>query len=315
MKGLELSRLFYEQKGAQMLKEKFGDKTERIAVGLVGEGSECFGFDDEISRDHDWGPSFCLWINEEDYRLFGNELDKEYKALMAGSFMGYPPREEGAMSAGRVGVNEIKNFYRHYTGLDRAPSGINEWRMIPEDYIATVTNGEVFHDPSGEFTAIREGYLSYYPEDVRLKKLAAATARAAQAGQYNYPRALKRGDTIAAYRTLAIFIEKATHIMYLLNRRFMPYTKWAGRGLLEMGDQACLCHSLLCELTAEKRDPFEDVNFRRTDTVERICELIVTNLNSQGLTNHRDPYLLSHSAIIQSHISDENYKKLHIMAE
>ena len=62
MKGLELSRLFYEELVKPMLEQKFAAYVPRIAAGLVGEGSQCFGYDDEISRDHDWGASICLWL-------------------------------------------------------------------------------------------------------------------------------------------------------------------------------------------------------------------------------------------------------------
>lgn len=52
--GIELAKLFYEEYGIPMIKEKFPDYESRIAVGFVGEGSERFGFDDEYSTDHDF---------------------------------------------------------------------------------------------------------------------------------------------------------------------------------------------------------------------------------------------------------------------
>ena len=56
MRGLELSRRFYEEFGREMVRKEFPEYEERIAAGLVGQGSECFGYDDEVSRDHDFGP-------------------------------------------------------------------------------------------------------------------------------------------------------------------------------------------------------------------------------------------------------------------
>ena len=69
MKGIELSRAYYEACGRPMLERDFADVRARIAAGLCGHGSECFGFDGEISRDHDYEPGFCLWITEEDERI------------------------------------------------------------------------------------------------------------------------------------------------------------------------------------------------------------------------------------------------------
>lgn len=66
MKGLELSQKFYETYGAPMLHAQFAPFEEIIAVALCGSGSECFGFDDEISRDHDFEPGFCLFLPGED---------------------------------------------------------------------------------------------------------------------------------------------------------------------------------------------------------------------------------------------------------
>ena len=67
MKGLELSELFYREQVQLVLEQKFAAVVPRIAVGLVGEGSQCFGYDDEISRDHDWGAAVCLWLKADDY--------------------------------------------------------------------------------------------------------------------------------------------------------------------------------------------------------------------------------------------------------
>ena len=60
MKGLELSRAYWEKCALPLFRRELPAFLERAAVGLVGEGSECFGFDDEISQDHDWGPGFSM---------------------------------------------------------------------------------------------------------------------------------------------------------------------------------------------------------------------------------------------------------------
>ena len=43
MRGLDEARKLYDEYGAPMLGERFGDWEGRIAVGLAGHGSACFG--------------------------------------------------------------------------------------------------------------------------------------------------------------------------------------------------------------------------------------------------------------------------------
>ena len=65
MKGLELNRAFFEEIRPELQRD-FPELYARMAVGLVGNGSECFGYDDEISRDHDWGVAPQLWLPEDE---------------------------------------------------------------------------------------------------------------------------------------------------------------------------------------------------------------------------------------------------------
>ena len=55
MNGMEISRAYYEAFGKPML-EEFPGILPYAAAGLLGSGSECLGFDDEVSRDHDFEP-------------------------------------------------------------------------------------------------------------------------------------------------------------------------------------------------------------------------------------------------------------------
>ena len=208
MKGLELSRLYYEQIGRPALEEHFPELLPQMAMGLAGEGSECFGFDDELSRDHDWGAGFCVWLDRPDYQECGAQIQAVYDAL-PGEWAGYPARRESPEGQGRVGVLCIQDWYARYTGTPGGPRTLDEWRRVPEAFLATAVNGEIFSDPLGRFTAIRRRLLEGYPEDLRLKKLAARAAVMAQAGQYNYPRCVKRGETAAAGLALAEFAKAA----------------------------------------------------------------------------------------------------------
>ena len=50
IKGLELSRVFYEEYGRAALMNLSEDRGVLFAVGLCGHGSECSGYDDSIAE-------------------------------------------------------------------------------------------------------------------------------------------------------------------------------------------------------------------------------------------------------------------------
>lgn len=85
LKGMELCRQYFEVFGRPMLQRNFALYLDHIACGLAGEGSECLGFDDHISPDHDFGPSFCIWTDLPDDMCA--KLQKAYD-LLPKEFMG-----------------------------------------------------------------------------------------------------------------------------------------------------------------------------------------------------------------------------------
>ena len=190
MKGLELCKSYYENIGKPELFRIFPEVMGRAAAGLSGQGSDCLGLDDEFSRDHDFGPGFILWLTDADYEKFGAALQAAYDELPK-QYLGFErrPTHTGAQ---RVGVMRTSDFYRYYIGCPGVPDSLMRWVRIQEHFLATCTSGEVFEDGLGEFSAVRNGLLPCYPEDVRLKKLAARAATMAQSGQYNFPRLMRR---------------------------------------------------------------------------------------------------------------------------
>jgi hypothetical protein len=314
MSGLELAESYYMEHGRPMLAEHFGAHQGSIAVGLVGEGSDCFGFDDELSRDHDWGPGFCLWLTAQDHDDIGADLQAQYDALPR-RHAGFERRVEGPHTGKRTGVFEITDFYRRFIRYDHVPASLAEWRSLPETHLATATNGKVFADPLGRFSAFRAGLLEFYPEDVRLKKLAARCAVAGQAGQYNYGRSIARGELVAAHCALSSFMEAAVSIVYLLNRRYRPFYKWMHRGMKELPILGGTCRQLLADLCAEKTETGSDVFAGRERTIEQISALIVAELTVEGLSASASDFLLDHGHAVHAKIRDQDLRNLHVMLE
>ena len=231
MKGMDLSRAYCERYAASLFAGGLEGLRQRCALGLVGPGSECLGFDDEISRDHDFGPGFCIWLEPADFAAFGAELQRRYDELPR-EFMGYR-RVSTPLSGKRTGVFDADEFRMRYTGLASDPSSSKEWLFIPQQLLAEFTAGEIFFDPAGVMARRRAPYLAFYPQAVVQKKVAAEIAGMAQAGQYNLPRCARRHDLVAANAARAEFITSLMAVTHLISRVYMPFYKWSFRSLRE----------------------------------------------------------------------------------
>ena len=221
--NMDRSKAFYESAGKAMIEKHFPQYVERIAVGLVGEGSDCFGFDDEISSDHDYAPGFCMWLTEKDYQEIGAKLQKEYDQLTSSEGrLGY---RRGVFSINQFysGIMEIAGDYENTLSVD--------YETCKEHLLATASNGQVFRDDLGVFTKIRNQILKYYPETVWRRKLAQCIHDFAQYAQSNYSRMMARNDTVTAMICVGKGVESALDLVYLLERTYAPYYKWKKKGL------------------------------------------------------------------------------------
>lgn len=287
--GLELAKDFYKEYGAPMIKEQFSDYENLIAVGLVGEGSERFGFDDEYSMDHDFGPGFCMWVSEETYDEIGEKLQTAYETLPK-TYEGVT-RVDTQMAEGRVGVQVIGDFYEKYTGYRKAPTAAEDWAELEDYKLATVTNGEVFRDDIGTFSQIREGFL-HQPEAAKRLKLARCLSAMAQMGQANYPRSMARKDYVTAEICIAKFMEETMKCLYILNDKYAPYYKWLLTGtktleiLPEVGDIMRALADMPDQREAWEGYTYDNTSINENDQkaliIEIVAKLIIGELQNQG---------------------------------
>ena len=307
MKGLEEARKFYEEAGAEMISRNFGDFENRIAVGLVGHGSECFGFDDQTSRDHDFETGFCLWLTKDDEEKIGFRLMRAYDKLVK-SVNG--ERADRVVENGFQGVFVTGDFYRRYTGCDGAPKTWQDWLYTNSAYFAEATNGEVFRDDLGEFTKIRNEILHGMPEDVRIKKIGSCSLKAAQSGQYNYARCLAHGEEGAAMLALFELVTNALELASLRNRTHCPYYKWALRSMDGLDKFAELKQPLEYLLTADNDKAGQSV---KKAIVEDISLALANEINAQFDLGVEGGFLEPYAYAIQKRIKNSDIRNLHIV--
>ncbi len=285
--GLWLAKAYYEACGRQMIQENFPAYEGRIAVGLAGRGSDCFGYDDDASRDHDWGPDFCMWVTDEVYGEIGEALQQAYEALPQ-EFQGYV-RGPHVNGRNRRGVIRISDFFRELTGSDTF-EGI-DWKQVSDSSLAAAVNGEIFRDEQGIFTTFRQKLAQGYPEEIRYLKLAESAARYAQTAQYNYPRMLRRGDGFTAHMMVWDGMKEAMKLQHYIERKYPPHDKWLYRSLRESQEGGEVAEYLERIGEALEGDPGD----KTSAYLEQLGAYFAMELYREGAISDTESYLDAHT--------------------
>ena len=311
MNGLELSRAFFEECGRPMLEESFPSLLPYLAAGLCGSGSECFGYDDALSRDHDFEPGFLLFLPGEDVVSRRDEflLERAY-AKLPKSFRGLERAAVNPVGGARHGVMRTAEYFQKKVGAPDGRLDIAQWLAVPEQALAEATNGEMYFDRYGEVTSVRER-LRCFPEDVRFKRLAGHLLLMAQSGLYNYPRCLGHGETGAAQLAAGEFVRSAMSAAFLLKRRYQPFYKWAFRALRELDGLGDLADDLEWLLSTGNDAA---LSREKTARIEYSAATIAAECARQGLVTAPGPELEPLAYQVNARIRDPELRNRHILA-
>ena len=275
--ALELGRAFFLEVVRPAMERICPEVLARAACGRFGWGSECLGMDDAISRDHHWGPRIDILLPEEVFRLEGERILRDVGAALPGRFRGFH-LEAGHVGSAGLSPESRDSFLQRTIGRTSAPRTLFVWLEMPEEDILHVVNGEVWHDPSGEFTALRKALRGYYPDPVWKLRIAQWCRNASGYGLYHMTRAVQRDNLPFLHHAFAQTVRYTMHLVFLLNRTFYPYDKWLApmfrrlpRLAPEMGpliDEACQ--------SGESWD-------RRVQLCERMHEIVDEHMVKEGL--------------------------------
>ena len=341
MNGLQISEQFFQEYGLPAFQAAVPEMMPELTFGLAGQGSECFGFDDEVSRDHDWGAGFCVWVPSERFQEWAPKLQRIYDGLPS-TYAGFPVKGRAVSGEQRIGVQDGDMFFYQFTGNKGVPAEPFAWFRTGEEAYAVATNGKLFFaggEPVGDTAApgtaapgaaaseaaasfwtggaaassaktkFARDYLELkkgYPEDIRVKKIAARAVKMAQSGQYNYVRCMGRGNRVAAFQAMAEFVKETCSMVHLLNHTYCPFYKWMWRSLKE---QPILGETIATALQLLVEEPYAE---SAKDTIEQICITVKQELQRQGLTDIDEDFLEPHGVRIMSHIADPQVARLPI---
>ena len=312
MTGLRLAREYWETLGQEMMEREFAHLWGEIAVGLCGSGSECLGYDDETSRDHDFEPGFCLFLPGEDRvdRREAFRLERAY-ANLPSDFQGFCRARMSPVGGSRHGVIRLADFLMEKTGTPDGCLSVSAWLRVPEQNLLEVTNGEIWRDDGGTFTAIRKR-LSQMPVDIRLRKLSGELLLMNQSGQYNYCRCLEHGEAGAAMLAAGEFVRAAVHVLLLLDGRYMPYYKWAFRALREGGEGRQAQEERLARILQGGTGEEEATD--REILIAETAQEVTEELQQKGLTDAGCCDLEQHAYSVEDRIEDAEIRNMHILS-
>ncbi|WP_434711903.1 DUF4037 domain-containing protein [Rhizobium sp. YTUHZ045] len=243
MQGIELSRRFY----ADVVRPWLAQTAPELAhsAALIGYGSELLGLDDEVSRDHNWGPRVHIFLSIEKFNDHARRLVGEFTKVAPDSYLGEPigwrsrphPPADGPEAAGTIehGLEfhtlEAK-LEEHFAVRSIENLTSVQWLGFAEQKLLAFTAGAIFRDDDGRLQNARER-LAYFPHDVWLYKIACQWRRIAEEQAF-VGRAGQVGDDLGSRVIASRLIRDVMRMGFLLERRYAPYAKWLGSAFAKL---------------------------------------------------------------------------------
>src|SRR5690349_10415937 len=180
LRGAELARAFSTDVVEPLLTQAVPGL--RYAAARLGSGSDVLGFDDAMSRDHDWGCRLTLLVDEPD-RDAVPQITALLERGLPESYGGYPvrfPLTWDSALTHKVEVATVTGFTVSRLGVDPARElSVLDWLVLTGQSVLEVIAGPVFADRTSELAPVRT-VLRWYPPDIERYVLAAGWQRLTQ---------------------------------------------------------------------------------------------------------------------------------------
>jgi hypothetical protein len=237
MKGLELGQTYFSECVDPILRTRFPGLL--YSAARLGTGSDVLGFDDETSRDHDWGPKFHIYLVPDagdDLRsAIDNALTDDLPRHFRGYATGYSLHDDGTAdfdpdatdTRHALTITTVAEHFQEYLGVTlETPLPPSHWLALSPQKLRTIISGRVFHDGLGSLNPIRET-LAWYPQDIWLYLMANQWKKIDQEEPF-VGRTGDVGDELGSRIVATRQIVELMTLAFLIERQYPPYFKWFG---------------------------------------------------------------------------------------
>jgi uncharacterized protein DUF4037 len=271
--GAQLAEAFHRDVVGPLLATTF--PTLRYAAARLGSGSDVLGYDDAMSRDHDWGCRLTVLVDSDD--LPAVPLVQEALAnSLPESYDGHPVRFPVTWDqehTHNVQVATVSDFALSRLGV-RPPLDAIDWLVPSGQGVLEIVGGPVFVDETRELAPLREA-LRWYPADVDRFVLASAWNEVGERLQM-VGRTGQRGHDLQSHLLTGQIVGSLVYLAFLVHRQWMPYAKWREARLRTLPDADRLCDLFAAALDASHWSA-------REQAIVEVAELLLDVQRDRGL--------------------------------
>lgn len=245
IKGMDLCENFFIEVTKPILDEFFPDL--QYSAGLIGYGSDVLGYDDEVSRDHMWGPRFYMFLDKNDVER-KNEILETLSGTLPYEYKGYSvnftepdPNDNGVqhakmISEGKVNPLIFVQTFDEFLLNELGTTDIEhlkelDWLAISEHRLLSLVSGKLFVD--NLYIQNRLKCIQYYPENVK-RYLIASNWDIIASEQAFVKRCAEVGDETGSVIICARIAERLMRLCFLYNKVYAPYSKWFGTAFSQL---------------------------------------------------------------------------------